>query len=91
VNIGRIGSLNLPRLAEGGIVKARPGGILANIGEGGKDEAVIPLDKLENMMKGNGTQVNFYGNITITTKEAADAFFNRLNAQAELASMGVPV
>lgn len=30
-------------LAEGGIVKARPGGIIANIGEGGHDEAVIPL------------------------------------------------
>lgn len=24
----------IPRLADGGIVKARPGGILANIGEG---------------------------------------------------------
>lgn len=31
-------------LADGGIVKARPGGILAQIGEGGQDEAVIPLD-----------------------------------------------
>jgi hypothetical protein len=26
-----------------------PGGILANIGEGGKPEAVIPLDRLGNM------------------------------------------
>lgn len=91
VNIGKIGQFHLPRLAEGGIVKATPGGVLANIAEGGKDEAVIPLDKLEKMMKGNGTQVNFYGNITLATKEASDAFFNRLNAQAELASMGVPV
>ncbi len=32
------------QLAEGGIVKARPGGIQATIGEGGKDEAVIPLE-----------------------------------------------
>jgi len=31
-------------LAEGGIVRARPGGTLANIGEGGHDEAVIPLN-----------------------------------------------
>ena len=31
-------------LAEGGIVKATPGGIQATIGEGGRDEAVIPLD-----------------------------------------------
>jgi len=29
--------------ADGGIVKARPGGIIANIGEGNYDEAVIPL------------------------------------------------
>lgn len=32
------------QLAEGGIVKSRPGGIQATIGEGGRDEAVIPLD-----------------------------------------------
>ena len=37
-------ALAVPKLAEGGIVKARPGGILAQIGEGGRDEAVIPLD-----------------------------------------------
>lgn len=34
---------SIPRLAEGGIVKAQRGGILANIGEGRYDEAVIPL------------------------------------------------
>ena len=34
----------IPKLAQGGIVKARPGGILANIAEGGQDEAVIPLN-----------------------------------------------
>jgi len=33
------------RLADGGIVKSTPGGIQATIGEGGKDEAVIPLDE----------------------------------------------
>lgn len=33
------------QLAEGGIVSARPGGIQATIGEGGRDEAVIPLPK----------------------------------------------
>lgn len=32
------------RLAEGGIVKATPGGVQAIIGEGGRDEAVIPLN-----------------------------------------------
>lgn len=32
------------QLAHGGIVQARPGGVQATIGEGGSDEAVIPLD-----------------------------------------------
>ena len=38
LSIGKI-----PKLAEGGIVQAQRGGILANIGEGRYDEAVIPL------------------------------------------------
>jgi len=43
---------SIPQLANGGIVMPRPGGVLANIAEGGKAEAVIPLDKLN--MGGNG-------------------------------------
>lgn len=35
---------NLTPLAKGGIVRHRPGGILAQIGEGIHDEAVVPLD-----------------------------------------------
>lgn len=38
-----IGMPNIPQLAAGGIVRARPGGTLVNVGEGGRDEAVIPL------------------------------------------------
>lgn len=38
-----IGTPNIPRLADGGIVSARPGGLLAMIGEGRYDEAVVPL------------------------------------------------
>lgn len=38
-----ISTPNIPRLAAGAIVKATPGGTFANIGEGGRDEAVIPL------------------------------------------------
>ncbi|WP_193510486.1 tape measure protein [Cryobacterium sp. BB736] len=33
----------IPRLAEGGIIRKTQGGILANIGEGRYDEAVVPL------------------------------------------------
>ena len=40
-------------MAEGGIVLPRPGGTLAQIGEAGKAEAVIPLDRLDRMTGGS--------------------------------------
>lgn len=42
--------------AHGGVVKAKPGGTLAVIGEGGRDEAVIPLSRAG--LDGGGTVVN---------------------------------
>jgi hypothetical protein len=62
VNIPTIPNLELPRLAEGGIVKARPGGIIANIGEGGQDEAVIPLNKM-GKMGGNTYNITINANV----------------------------
>jgi len=56
------GSIPIPGMASGGIVKARPGGTLARLGEGGRDEAVIPLGR--NGGSGIGTTVvNNYINI----------------------------
>ena len=46
VQLTKIPPINIPRLAEGGIVMPRPGGVLANIAEAGQAEAVIPLDRL---------------------------------------------
>lgn len=43
----QIGRVNSTAMAEGGIVQATSGGMLATIGEAGKDEAVIPLDDEE--------------------------------------------
>lgn len=37
-----------PRMAEGGIVKAKPGGSMIVAGEAGRDEAIIPLNRLNN-------------------------------------------
>lgn len=48
---------NIPRLAEGGIVPATPGGRMAILGEGGEDEAVIPLSRGFGA-GGGGTVVN---------------------------------
>lgn len=49
-----IGTPNIPRLAEGGIVSAQPGGIIANIGEGRWDEAVVPLNGARYLIDGSG-------------------------------------
>jgi hypothetical protein len=52
------------KLAEGGIVKATPGGVPAIIGEGGRDEAVIPLDDpstADRLGGGKGTTIIFSG------------------------------
>jgi phage-related protein len=49
LNLPRLNRINIPRLAEGGIVMPQPGGVLANLAEAGRPEAVIPLDRLGNM------------------------------------------
>ena len=60
----------IPRLAEGGIIKARPGGMLATIGEGGQDEAVIPLNRMKDFGGGGkGITINFSG---VFGKDAAE-------------------
>jgi hypothetical protein len=47
----------IPRMADGGIIRHSPGGTLALIGEAGRDEAVIPLDRMGGM---GGGDVNIY-------------------------------
>ena len=44
INIPRI-----PQLAKGGIVMPQPGGVIANIAEAGKPEAVIPLNRMDTL------------------------------------------
>jgi hypothetical protein len=58
VQIPKIGKVAIPRLAEGGIVMPRPGGVLANIAEGGQAEAVIPLDRLGDFTGKGGNTYN---------------------------------
>lgn len=60
--------MGVPRFAEGGIVPARAGGTLGIIGEAGQPEAVIPLNRLENMMGGKSSQYN----ITVNAGMGAD-------------------
>ena len=53
---------NIPKLAEGGVVPATPGGRLVRVAEAGEAEAVIPLSKLGSVAGGggNGMTVNYY-------------------------------
>lgn len=54
---------HIPQLEDGALVKARTGGIIANIGEGRYDEMVVPLSPhVLGMLNGggNGAQVNVY-------------------------------
>lgn len=39
---------NVPRMAEGGIIKSKPGGSMVIAGEAGRDEAIIPLNRINN-------------------------------------------
>lgn len=54
-----IGTPDIPRLEKGGYIPARPGGILANIGEGRYDEVVLPLspDILEALANSGGHKI----------------------------------
>lgn len=55
--IPTISNLNIPRLADGGIVMPQPGGVLANLAEAGKPEAVVPLDRMGSL-GGNTYNIN---------------------------------
>ena len=50
--------MSVPHLAEGGVVKARPGGTLALLGEAKQDEAVIPLNRAGHSLGGSNITVN---------------------------------
>jgi hypothetical protein len=41
----------IPALAQGGVIPSTPGGMLALVGEGRQDEAVMPLDRLDGMLR----------------------------------------
>lgn len=75
------GALSAVELADGGIVKSKPGGTLALIGEAGRDEAVVPLNKGGSGI--GGTTINVYGNIWQTRElEALAISANRKMARA---------
>lgn len=66
INLGQVSRISIPRLAEGGIVMPTPGGVIANLAEAGKPEAVIPLDRL-GQFGGGGRSINVTVNAGIGT------------------------
>lgn len=91
VSIGKIGTLPVPQLAKGGVISARPGGMLANIGEGRHDEAVIPLDNrfYESLGSDEPTIENNIGTINLGNDVDVDSFFNRLTRDTEIFSKSI--
>lgn len=78
VNV-RAPQANRPKLAEGGIVMPRPGGVPVTVAEAGQPEAVIPLSKLGGF--GGGTQITIQGNVGWSPEDLAN-IINRKQRQA---------
>lgn len=72
----------IPMLANGGYIKHRAGGILANIGEGSEDEVVSPVSKLKDMINNGTTQqpgITFAPQIIIQGNASKDDVEQALN------------
>ena len=79
---GRDGKVSTPwPMADGGIVMPRPGGTPAILGEAGRPEAVIPLNRAGGMLANTGgsTTVNIYTNADPNSTKAALRRFDRRN------------
>ena len=74
------------KLAAGGIVTATPGGINATIGEGGKDEAVVPLDS--NTGDKLGTRGDDIYDVLYATQQDIITLTNQNKALLELMTKG---
>lgn len=86
-NIGRLAS-GTPNWAGGLTMVGERGPELVDLPKGSR---VWSNTQTRDALQGGGAPTNnFYGTITINTADAANAFFNRLNQNAEMAAMGVP-
>lgn len=87
VDLGKIGRLPIPQLAEGGIVT---GPTLAMIGEGREAEAVIPLSKLDQMIDGNGSKNEYnIGVINIDSEVDGERWLKKLTQNQEITNFGL--
>jgi phage-related protein len=87
-NITPINPIQLPRLAQGGLVRATPGGVAAIIGEGGRSERIEPLDKdglsqrdraiIAQLAGSGGATINVYPSAGMNERELAELVSRRL-------------
>lgn len=85
INLPNVPELNIPRLADGGIVTRST---LANIGEAGP-EAVIPLDRFGDLGGGDTYHIHISGtfmNDRETARRIGDELIHRLKHQQRLTS-----
>lgn len=76
---------NRPKLAEGGIVMPRPGGVPVTVAEAGQAEAIIPLDKLGSM--GGGVRVTVNGNVGWSPEDMANIILKKQKQALALAGL----
>lgn len=86
----RLPRLNIPMLAEGGVVSSAT---LAMIGEGSEPEAVIPLSKLDDMLSGGGdggtTIENNIDRIYIGSEVDGEEWLRKLTRDSDVVSYGM--
>lgn len=78
------------KLAEGGVVMPRPGGVQATIGEAGKPEAVIPLNdpRAANIFGGDSARSNAPREVIILTDDGTQLAKGIYKKQTELLNSG---
>jgi len=76
---------NRPKLAEGGIVMPRPGGVPITVAEAGQAEAIIPLDKLGSM--GGGVKITVNGNVGWSPEDMANIVLRKQKQAMALAGL----
>lgn len=102
--LAQVAQISSVKLAEGGLVKAVTGGVPAVVGEGGSDEAVLPLDNARAMQRIGGAIAEESGvggvvltqNITIQAGESlipdiTNALRNATVDALEMANLTVKV
>jgi hypothetical protein len=86
-NIPMVGKVNLPRLAEGGMVMPQRGGVQAILAEAGQPEVVYPLDRFEKLMGLNNSEnggtitVNNYAPVGMNSEEQITTAIQRARMQ----------